>query len=166
MFVLGSFSEVKDSIVKVLSGRKVFIIGVGSDLRGDDYVGSYVASNLRLRGLNNVIDAGLSPESFLGIAVNARPEVVVFIDAVKAGLNPGFLVFGSLKEIEELEVVFPTTHKPSYSMLRKYLEYMLPKADQYLLGIQVSDISFGSPMTSNVKRTADILVKFLSTLLQ
>lgn len=166
MFVLGSFNKVKESIIKVLSGRKVFIIGIGSDLRGDDYVGSYVASSLRLRGLSNVVDAGLSPESFLGIAANAKPEAVVFIDAVKAGLNPGSLVFGSLEEIEKLEVVFPTTHKPSYSMLRRYLEYMLPKAEQYLLGIQVSDVSFGSPMTSDVKRTADILVKFLTILLQ
>ena len=164
MIVYGELEDIRDKIVSTLSGKKIFILGIGNELRGDDYVGSYIALNLKLRGLRNVVDAGLSPESFLEVAVRAKPNTVVFIDAVDASLKPGTIIFGSIEEVEKSEIIFPTTHKPSYSMLHRYLKFRLPEAKQYLLGVQVADVGFGKSMTNVVKRTADKLVDFLSTL--
>ncbi|OYT60239.1 MAG: hypothetical protein B6U75_02235 [Desulfurococcales archaeon ex4484_217_1] len=166
MIVYGVFEEIKDRISSILSGKRAFILGIGNELRGDDYVGSYIALNLKLRGLKNVVDAGLSPESFLEVAARTRPDAVVFIDAVEASLEPGTIVFASVEEVEKSEIVFPTTHKPSYSMLYRYLKFRLPKAEQYLLGVQVVDTSFGKNMTETIKRIADKLIDFLSTLVQ
>ena len=166
MIIYGIFEKIKDEISSILSGKRIFILGIGNELRGDDYVGSYIALNLRSRGIKNVVDADLSPESFLEVAVRTKPDVVVFIDAIEASLKPGTIVFASMEDVERSEVIFPTTHKPSYSMLYRYLKFRLPKAEQYLLGIQVADISFGKNMTETIKHVADRLIDFLSTLVQ
>ena len=48
MIVYGVFEEIKDRISSILSGKRAFILGIGNELRGDDYVGSYIALNLKL----------------------------------------------------------------------------------------------------------------------
>lgn len=163
--LIGTFEEIRDSILKIMKGKKVYIVGVGSELRGDDFVGSYIARKLKMKGFNNVIDANLSPESYVDVIAKNNPNVVVFIDAVEAHLEPGMTVFAPLDVLDKLEVIFPTTHKPSYSMLSLYLNYRLPLTERYILGVQIKDTGFGSPMTAPVKDSAEKLVIFLSDVL-
>jgi hydrogenase maturation protease len=73
--------------------RSIVVIGLGHPLKGDDYVGSLIAKDLRKRIKSSavvlIVDAEGSPENVINVLNDNNPGLVVLIDAVEAGLEPG-----------------------------------------------------------------------------
>ncbi len=143
-----------------LHGRRVLILCLGNPLRCDDALGPYVARRLRLRGVKCVIDADGSPESFLYEIIVRRPEVLLIVDAVDAGLKPGdvIIVEGDLPSPEGTVTV---THGLPLRMLLDKLGRVLGALDVLLVGIQVRSTDYGVGLSREVRRAADALVKLL-----
>ncbi len=74
---------------------RVAVIGVGSDLRGDDVAGVLVARRLAAWARRTGCDrlgafmGGAAPENFTGEIVRFRPDLLVLVDAAHLGREPG-----------------------------------------------------------------------------
>jgi len=145
--------------MQFLRGRKVAVIGVGNRMRGDDGVGSVIAERLQelARGNLLVIDAETVPENYLGVLLDSKPEVVLFVDAVDFGGEVGEW---ALVPISMLGDKVPTTHTVSLKLLGQVLESN--GIECLLLAVQPKQIGFGAPMSEEVASTAERIVQMLA----
>ena len=75
--------------LEAIARGRVVVLGMGSDLRGDDGAGSLVARRLSERHPGRAFDGGASPENFTGPVGRARPDTVILVDAADFGGEPG-----------------------------------------------------------------------------
>ncbi|QOJ78771.1 hydrogenase maturation protease [Infirmifilum lucidum] len=150
-------STALDSLLEeVRSARRVVLVGLGNTLRGDDGVGVFIARRLAKRGLKDkVVVAGPNPEFFVREIASREPELVVFLDAVDAGLPPGSVVVAPIPG-GEARVPPLSTHAIPLSLL---VEALGVRA--YLLGVQVEDTELGSRMSPRVRRAGESLAEKL-----
>lgn len=133
-------------------------------MRGDDGVGPAVARRLseliapdeRLL----IIDGGHAPENCLGPVIRFRPEVILFIDAIRGSRPPGAL---RLLSAGKADSAGGSTHTLSLGMLAEYL-VAETGAIAYVLGIQPSNLEFGEglsdPVEASVEETARTLARY------
>ena len=101
-----------------LVARPWLLVGVGSDLRGDDAFGPLLARRLVAEGLP-ALDAGTCPESETGPIVRSGAEVLFFADVGHLGAPAGTL------RLLAPETALPggtSTHDPSLALLVTYLD--------------------------------------------
>ena len=105
-----------------LVARPWLLVGIGSDLRGDDAFGPLLARRLAEDGFP-ALDAGTSPESMTGPIVRSGAEVLILADAANLGA-PG----GTLRLLDPDAVVEggTSTHDPSLRLLIAYLQAQRP----------------------------------------
>lgn len=149
-----------------LRGR-VVVMGVGNPLRGDDAVGSVLARRLRVRETEarsarlTVIDAEEIPESWLGPAVAARPDVVLLVDAAELGAEPGSV---ALLDRDELGQQAMFTHATPLGPVADFLACETG-ARVLLLGIQPGPLRWGEGLSEAVQAAAGDLSAVLSDIL-
>ena len=138
------------------------VVGVGSEMRGDDAAGVEVVRRLRkvLKSPNVfLIEGGVAPENFTSKIRRFQPSHVIFIDATDFGAEPGEVV---LAEPEAITGESISTHTMSLSILAKYLREQMG-AKIALLGIQPARAQMGSEMSGavkdSVKRVEEILLR-------
>ncbi|MCS7264370.1 MAG: hydrogenase 3 maturation endopeptidase HyCI [Armatimonadetes bacterium] len=148
-----------DKLSDLLKGRKVAIVGVGNKMRGDDGVGSLVAEQLQSLANENllVIDAETVPENYLGTLIDMRPEIVLFVDAVDFGGEPGEW---NLLPISLLGDKLPSTHTVSLKLLGQILES--EGIEIWILAVQPKQIGFGVPISKEVSKAIQNIVKVFS----
>ncbi|MCU0724986.1 MAG: hydrogenase 3 maturation endopeptidase HyCI [Planctomycetes bacterium] len=100
-----------------LLAKRWLLIGIGSDLRGDDAFGPLLARTLARRG-RPALDAGLVPESYTGPILRFAPEVLILADAAEIGLPPGSL---RLLPGEAIAEAGASTHDSALSLVLTYL---------------------------------------------
>ncbi len=152
--------DIFQGISEVMS-KKTCIVAVGSELYRDDAVGLYLVNRV-LRGAHSdrvtFIMAEDVIENYVFKIAGEDCDNVMIIDAVKSDSEVGSVVFGPLGEFNELIGDF-STHKLSLKLSGKILEDHNKKT--YLLGIEAGDLDFGNGLTTDVKKSADILADFL-----
>lgn len=151
-----------ENLAELLKGKKVIIVGVGNRMRGDDGVGSVVAEQLQALASPNaiVIDAETVPENYLWVLLDAKPDIVLFIDAVDFGGEVGEWI---LTPLSVLGNKAPSTHTVSLKLLGQILESK--GVDSWLLAVQPGQIGFGAPMSETVASTAQKLSQMLAQLI-
>ncbi|NJD10656.1 MAG: hydrogenase maturation protease [Gemmatimonadetes bacterium] len=153
----------------LLRGR-IVVMGIGNPLRGDDGVGSALARQLQTwlaatsaataAGLT-VLDAEEIPESWLGPAVAARPDVILLIDAVALGAEPGA---AALLSAGELGGPVLYTHR---TPLRPVVDFLAHEtgAEVALLGIQPGPLDWGEALSPALSAAAaDLLLLLIEVL--
>lgn len=149
-----------DSLDLEKSNRTV-IMGIGSDLRGDDAAGLKVIDEIRALDLDSenllLIQAGSMPEKFTSKVKEFDPENIILIDSVDAGKKHGVV---SLVDPEDIVKDSVSTHKLPLSKLMDYLEKET-EARVDLVGIQVKDMEVGTDLSEEVRDSVKELVKFL-----
>ncbi|MCC7572161.1 MAG: hydrogenase maturation peptidase HycI [Candidatus Methanofastidiosum sp.] len=142
-----------DTFLKEILKKKVAVLGVGSELRGDDGVGPYLSK--KLSALNNEsfysLNGDLVPENFTHDLRRFQPDNVIIIDAAFMEKSAGELAIIRINEVTGISF---SSHSMPLSVLGKYLSREIG-ANVYILGIQASNIDFGSEISSEVKETAD-----------
>ncbi len=144
--------------------RCVVVIGLGHPLKGDDYVGSLIAKDLRKRIKNSpdlvIVDAEDSPENVINVLNDTRPRLVVLIDSVQAGLEPGSI---TLMDLTDTTYPFFGTH----SLPLRVLLEMAPEIPKtVLLGVQPVSYEIGEPLSKEVSQAEAEIVMELGSLLQ
>lgn len=128
--------------------KKVAIVGVGSDMRGDDAAGVEVVRRLK-RVLTSrrvmLIEGGVAPENFTSKIVRFKPSHVVFIDAADIGVEPGGV---NLIEPEKI-IGSAFTHRLPLSILSDYLRAKTG-AKVLLVGIQPENVTFCNKISKRV----------------
>ncbi len=142
--------------------KRTAIIGIGSELRGDDSAGLKVIDEMRAVGLDVenllLIQAGNMPEKFTSSVKEFNPDNIVLIDSVEAGMEPGAI---SLVDPDDIVTDSVSTHKLPLSKLMDYLkEETEAKVD--LVGIQAKNLEVSSDLSDEVSDSLKDLIKFFS----
>jgi hydrogenase 3 maturation protease len=151
-------SRLTKLLARETGGRSVVVIGLGHPLKGDDYVGSLIAKDLRKRIRNTpgvvIVDAEDSPENVLRVLNQEKPRLVVLIDSVEAGLEPGSVTLMDLSD-----TTYP--YFGSHNMPLKVLLEMSPEIlKTVLLGVQPSSYGIGGPLSTEVAHAeAEIVIE-------
>jgi len=153
-----------------LRGR-VVVMGIGNPLRGDDAVGSVVARGLREQrqamssspgsAAVTILDAEEIPESWLGPAVAARPDVVLLVDAVELGAPPGAAALLGAAELGRHALA---THRTPLGPVADFLARETG-AEVLLLGIQPGSLGWGAELSPDLQAAAADLVTLLTEVL-
>lgn len=136
--------------------RRVAVMGIGNELRGDDAAGVLAVRALREAQCETflVIEGALAPENHTGALRRFRPDLVLLIDAAEMGEQPGCVRWLAAADTEGLS---PSTHTTPPSMLARFLTESLG-CEVALVGIQPSDTSFGAPVSPAVSAAIDAVV--------
>lgn len=132
---------------------KIVLLGVGNPLRGDDGAGPQLIQQLKGKIDAVLLDCGEVPENFLDEIAKIHPDIVLIIDAVNLGMNPGAV---SILEEESLGGMGWSTHHAS---LRPFIKYVKAdtEANVLVLGIQPKSTEFGSKISDEVEETLGLL---------
>ena len=136
---------------------KIVIVGVGNVLRGDDGAGILFVRKLRSRALPDrvsVIEAGERVEAAFDLVKRFNPVLVLLVDAVRFGGEPGEIRVLSIEEIEDL---YAYTHRVPLPMILKAMELDF---DVYVIGIEPKSIEFGGSVSYEVERAVENLCSF------
>lgn len=140
---------------------KVVVVGIGSELRGDDAAGVLVARNLRKRVKSPnvlIIDAGVAPESFTSQIKKFKPSHVILIDAADFGADPGAVVFTDSTAAVGQSI---STHRLPLSVLSDYLRSQT-SAKVFIVGIQPSGAEIGGKMSEKVAGAVEEVTEALA----
>ncbi len=129
------------------------VLGVGSELRGDDAAGILVAKGLKKWADKNkktglsIFFGGTAPENVTGAIKKARPGNLIIIDSADMGKPPGEVtVIGP----EEIGGISFSTHSLPLNIMIDYLEPDV-NGEIIVIGIQPGAIAFGSEVSKEVR---------------
>jgi hydrogenase 3 maturation protease len=114
--------DIKNKL-SVYNSSEVVFIGLGNELRGDDWAGIYLLRTLKASGSfkgSHFIEAGISPENYVANVLDLNPAVIVFIDASRCGATPGEIRFIDPSEVEMSGF---STHSYSIKLIEKFFMY-------------------------------------------
>lgn len=140
------------------------VMGVGNAIRRDDGLGVYVVGALEKRCAPapvHFISAGDVPENYTFRVADMDCENVLIIDAVNGGLEPGSVVFGGIEDHGAMNDY--STHRLSLGLAAKV--WRNAGKGCYLLGVQAEDTGFGEGLTERVRRSADMVVNVICTII-
>ena len=164
---MDSLEKVKEELQKwIKNAETIVVVGIGNQLRRDDFVGLKVVQDLKGRTPGNVmlIESETIPESFIETIIEFNPNRILLIDAGALGLKPGEIMF-----MESTTVLGPqrsavSTHALPLKLFCEYLERMI-QAEIGLLIVQPENTDFGEGLSEAVSRAAEKLRKILLEIL-
>jgi hydrogenase 3 maturation protease len=149
----------------LITAEKIVVVGVGNELRRDDFVGVEVVRRLKGKVPRNVmlIESETVPESFLETITQFHPTHVLIIDAGLTGLK-----LGQVKVMESSEALGPASAVSTHALpLRIFCEYLEKTVGSKiaLAIIQPKTTDFGEGLTKEIDRTAQNLTETLTEIL-
>ncbi|TEB11828.1 hydrogenase 3 maturation endopeptidase HyCI [Pelotomaculum propionicicum] len=148
------------SLSKRLKGR-VFLVGIGNILRGDDAAGPLLIERLAGKVKADLLDASEVPESYIGRIAGRRPDTIMLVDAADMGADPGAI---AIIEIENLREQSFSSHQMGLNLFMRCLQ-TVTGADVFLLGIQPRVTGFGAKFSPKVAETIHCLEEFFMEVL-
>ncbi|MEN6378342.1 MAG: hydrogenase maturation peptidase HycI [Methanofastidiosum sp.] len=145
--------------LKEILKKKLAVLGVGSELRGDDGVGPYLSEKLSSFNSESFlsINGDLVPENFTRDLKKFRPDNIIIIDAAFMEKSAGDI---EIVRINDLIGISFSSHSMPLSVLGKYLLQEIG-ANVYILGIQAINIDFGSEISLEVREAADKIFEII-----
>jgi hydrogenase 3 maturation protease len=132
---------------------RICLVGVGSDLRGDDSAGLWVARALigdervTLASHLLVVEGGPAPENHTGAIRSFRPDLVLLVDAAHLDEPPGTIQWIPLDAIDGMSA---SSHSLPLSILAGYLTNEFG-CDVAVLGIQPEQNDLDSQLSPSVR---------------
>lgn len=134
---------------------RIALLGIGSELRGDDAAGVLVVRELRKLVSSAPVctigvagfEGGNAPENVTGGIKTYQPSHILIVDAAEIGENVGFCREIALGEISD--TLF-STHTLPLKVLVDYLE-QTTGAGTTVLGIQPGCLDFGREPTREIR---------------
>jgi hydrogenase 3 maturation protease len=143
-----SFKEQLREFLGDCEEKKIAVLGIGSEIRGDDAVGLEIVGRLEEYPLRDVLllKTETVPESFTSVLRKFNPTHILMIDAAHLGGEPGEAKIIPTQMICDVCV---STHKLPLTVLANYLSSKVT-----LVGIQPRSIAFGTSITRELKAAA------------
>jgi len=129
---------------------RLLFIGVGNVLKRDDGVGVIISQGIIERPDLLTLTVEVSIENYIGKINSLEPGIIVIIDCMELGSNPGTY---RLMELENVEDITFNTHNISLGKLGDF--FLFPT---YVLGVQPRDVSFGDELSPPVRAAAQEIV--------
>lgn len=154
--------DLKKTLEKALKGcKRLAVLGVGSELRGDDVAGM-VAAEILLKAKRKNIAVFLgatAPENFTGEIKRFKPTHLFIIDAADTSAKPGTI------DLISPEVVGGVSFSTHMMPLKIMVDYMKQEivCETWIIGIQPAVLKFGSKPS---KVVIDAAIEVAKTILQ
>lgn len=153
--------------IRLKSAKRIALLGVGSELRGDDAVGIMVAESLnkscrsRTRSYRSrefkAFLGHTAPENLTGEIRAFKPTHLVIIDAAQMGKNPGEAAF---IDLDDLAGVTFSTHQLPMKILADYLIQDVG-CEVSVIGVEPKQLKFASSASKEIVSAARQLVKII-----
>jgi len=150
---MSSLPELKN---KIKRSKKVIVLGIGNELRGDDAAGILFVKKLKKNKRYRCYDCGTAPENFIGRVEKEMPDLVLLVDAADFEGEPGSVLITDPKSA----VGMVSTHSVPLSIMTKILEES--GIECVLVGIKPKSTEFGGEMSAVVKKKVEEVVDVLS----
>lgn len=165
--------SLKKELKNRLSGAsKVAVLGIGSQLKGDDAGGILAVEALKRSSASGgktpkkpdigIFIGGTAPENVTSEIKRFSPSHLIIIDAADMGGNPGEI---KLVDPENIGGISFSTHNLPANMLIEYLKHFL-KCEVTIIGIQPKSLEFGKEPSVEMKVAANTLVSLLLSVLR
>jgi hydrogenase 3 maturation protease len=154
---------------RLSNAQRVAVLGVGSELRGDDIAGLLVAHQIEkstkgksIRPQLQVLIGETAPENLTGEIKKFRPTHLIIIDAAEFNKEPGHI------EIFEPATIGGASFCTHSLPLKVIIGYLLEsfKFEAILIGIQPKTLTFGAQPTKEVVAAAKNIAKIITKLLK
>ncbi|AFK22557.1 hydrogenase maturation peptidase HycI [Pyrococcus sp. ST04] len=145
----------------IKSGKRIVICGIGNEIRGDDGFGVLLVKELKkLIKRENVLilNCGQAPESFFGKIIKFKPDLVIFVDAIHFGGNPGEIVVVTPESV--IGEAF-STHGMPLKLMAKHIERDVD-AEIILIGCQPKNIGLFEEISPEVKEALEKLLSIIA----
>ena len=150
---------------RLKEATRIAVLGVGSELRGDDGAGIKVAQELKEsfkehsgHSAVEVFLGGTAPENLTGAIKRFNPSHLIIIDSADFRSRPGGM---KILEPEDIGGLSFSTHRMPIKMLAEYLCQSI-NCQVIIIGLKPRSIDFGKSLSKEVARS----VKVLSTIIQ
>ncbi len=165
MELIKSWEELKRRLVELVGKGRPVVICLGNELRGDDSVGVYIYRELIARGFKNVASCEDDLITCIyEILVEGKPTTLIIIDALDLKLSPGTIVTAYLEEVGE-QITQLSTHKlPLTTVVKLLQEVSMYEFKTYVIGVQIGDDEPGKPMSEEVLKAANTVIRGLEGL--
>ena len=142
--------------------ERIVVVGLGNELRKDDFVGVKVVKDLRGQAPKSVmlIESETVPESFIDPIIKFSPTHILLIDAGLLKLEPGALRLIESEEFPSSTSAPVSTHALPLQIFCEYIRKST-HAKLALIIIQPKDTDFGEGLSSEVENSALKLTKIL-----
>ena len=144
-------------LLNALRDSSTVIVTVGNTLKGDDGAGPLVCRELVGKISAELIDAGTVPENYIQTIIRKSPQHLLVIDAIDFKAAPGAI---RLFKPEELNSLAISTHALSPRVFVDMICQSI-KVDVYFIGIQPAHTQLGQPVSAQVRRAIQWLVRAL-----
>jgi len=141
---------------KFKGAERIAVLGVGSELRGDDAAGLIIAQQLkdmdegRKGRALKVLIGGTAPENLTGEIKRFKPDCLIIIDSAEMDKKAGHI---SVLEPDQIGGMSFSTHSLPLKVMVDYLKTEI-EAKVIVIGIQPKNLAFGSLVTKDVKDSA------------
>lgn len=155
---------IKEDLVEFLKAyKKLVIMGIGNDIRGDDGIGPYIVENIKHLESSNVsiLNVTTAPENFTGKIRKIDPTHIIIVDAVIMNEGPGKI---KIVKKEEVAGVSISTHSMSLSYFVNYLELEKPY-NILFIGIEPESMELGQGLSPLVKSSSDEIINIFTEIL-
>jgi len=141
----------KSQIKEFLKGaKKTAVIGIGSELRADDWAGCLISEGLKTKKAD-VYTSETTPENFVFASDCSH---VILIDAAHLSQPPG-----SIGYFEDPSIIGETNTHKATTLFMKYLKNSGCRT--LLIAIEPQNLEFGGEMSQAVKKAAERVKKEL-----
>ncbi len=134
---------------------RYILMGIGSELQGDDGVGNKIAREFKSEGWLS-LQCETVPENFAGVVEREKPQVLVLVDAAEMGIAPGEF---RLLPKERLNSTVVGTHGMPLKQLVSRLERHSGKI--FFIGVQPGKIRFGENLSAQAEVAKRKLLEIL-----
>lgn len=141
---------------RLTDSKRVAVLAIGSEFRGDDSAGLLVAENLKHACKKpatklKIFIGSTAPENLTGDIKRFKPSHILLIDSVDFKEKPGSIIVLSPRDIGD--AVSFSTHKMPAKVLIQYFSNSL-NCDSILIGIQPASVAFGKKPSQAVIKSA------------
>ena len=141
---------------------RVVVVGIGNELRRDDFVGIEVLRGLKDKASDHVmlIESATAPESYIDPITRFAPSHILIIDAGLIGLKPSDAKFMESSDFLGPPTTPISTHALPLKVFCDYLQDVTHASIAFII-IQPQNTDLGEELSANVKRTVEKLTYVL-----
>lgn len=146
---------------RLKNADRIAILGIGSELRGDDVAGQLVVKQLEPfcckidKGKKaKTFNGATAPENITGEIKRFKPSHLIVIDSIDAGIEPGEV---TLFEPDKIRGASFSTHRLPASIMTEYLRKSID-CKVVFIGIKPKTLDFCAPVSGEVSKS----VKYVS----
>ncbi|MFA5876554.1 MAG: hydrogenase 3 maturation endopeptidase HyCI [Candidatus Margulisiibacteriota bacterium] len=143
--------------------KPIVVVGIGNTLKGDDGAGPKLIELLASAApalAAQFIDAGITPENYIGKIIKLGPATIFLADAIDFGGQPGEIKQFAPGQIKDYGF---TTHSPGLNMFFELIQSEVGSknhpANVIIIGIQPKQANLGQALSSEIEAAIANLAK-------